>query len=83
MAGKFIAGFNQPGYLPDNDPEEFDTFEEARDYLADELDRAADDATEGGDLADALEESADEIREETGPFSYLAADGYAYWVTEE
>lgn len=40
----FTAGWNMPGYLPDSDTAGplFATLDEVREYLADELDRAAD-----------------------------------------
>lgn len=39
----FAAGWNRPGFLPDNleDVGRFDLFEEARGYLRDELDYAS------------------------------------------
>lgn len=38
----FTAGWNMPGYLPESDPTIFTNLDDARAYLADELDRAAD-----------------------------------------
>lgn len=35
---RYTAGFNMAGYLPEVDPVEVDTFEEARDYILSELD---------------------------------------------
>jgi hypothetical protein len=31
---RWIAGWNTPGYLPDNPPEEFDNEQDAREYMA-------------------------------------------------
>lgn len=42
----YAAGWNMPGYMPDNEPARFETWEEARDYIADELNRAADECSE-------------------------------------
>lgn len=41
MSG-YVAGYNMAGYLPDVDPEAFETEAEAREYLASELDRWTD-----------------------------------------
>lgn len=30
---RWIAGYNMPGYLPDNEPAEFGTFDEAKRYI--------------------------------------------------
>lgn len=35
----FTAGWNMPGYSPESEPSEFDTFAEARTYLVDEVTR--------------------------------------------
>lgn len=35
----WIAGWNIPGYLPDDEPQAFATFAEAHDYLIEELNR--------------------------------------------
>jgi len=37
----FTAGWNMPGCLPESDPTIFTNLDDARAYLADELDRAA------------------------------------------
>jgi len=34
---KFVAGWNMPGYLPDVEPMEFDTSEDAMEYIRDEI----------------------------------------------
>lgn len=33
----YLVGHNLPGYLPDNEPQQFDDIDEAHDYLCDEL----------------------------------------------
>lgn len=38
----WVAGWNMPGYMPDSEPARFETFEDARDYIADEMARWAD-----------------------------------------
>lgn len=34
---KFVAGWNMPGYLPDSEPAEFDSAEDALEYIKDEI----------------------------------------------
>lgn len=34
----WVAGFNMPGYMPDNEPAVFESFEDACNYIADEMD---------------------------------------------
>lgn len=44
----YVAIINTPGYLPENEPEEFETITEAWGYLAEERKRAEDDFEEDG-----------------------------------
>lgn len=82
----FTAGYNQPGYLPESDPEEFDTWDEAWRFILHHIKDAEDDAADSGDeeLAEDLAAFAEEvnlnIRGED--FADLGPDGYVYWVTE-
>ena len=85
---KYTAGFNQPGYLPDSDPYEFDDFGEAQDYIIDELENAADIASNADDPdaeaeCEAAKEEADQWRAEDGKHWNTYADGYAYWIMKE
>ena len=36
-----VAGWNMPGYMPDSEPSEFESFKIARSYLADEIKQRA------------------------------------------
>jgi len=57
----FIAGWNMPGYLPDSDPVEFETRDEAVSYLSDTIERFWDDeyqAAYDDDIHAELEEIA-------------------------
>ena len=40
--GTWVAGWNMPGYLPETEPESFDTWEDAHAYIVGELERAWD-----------------------------------------
>lgn len=81
---RFIAGFNMPGYLPESEPEECDTLEEAREALACELvDRA--DAAESE--AQAREYDRAVMRLRAGcipePGESFEIEGMSYWINVE
>jgi antirestriction protein len=42
MRKPFVAGWNMPGYMPDSEPCAFETWDDARDHLVDELSREID-----------------------------------------
>jgi hypothetical protein len=71
---KFYAGWNTPGCLPETPYEEFDTFEDAREYLVDALKRFEDDeATEDNEAgAEAFCHAAEDVN--------LWAPGDSGWV---
>lgn len=73
---KYVAGWNQPGCLPDTaDPlPEFDSFDEAADYILEEASRHAEDA----DLP-ALD--ADLARRDLAETGHFWLGGEIYWVT--
>lgn len=77
----YTAGWNQPGYLPEMDVEEFDDFDEAAEFLYDNLDLNLSNNVDETDAAirtnlAGLKHYIDQGR----AFSYLALDGYAYWI---
>lgn len=73
----WIAGFNVPGYMPESEPALFETFDEARDYVVDEIERAA----EENERSEELLQIADEFRTaKEDEYSQQAADGYVYWI---
>lgn len=80
---KYIAGWNMPGCLPEMEPAEFKTFEEAKQYVVDELEACLDACDDESD-PDLIDEWATEeasARLETGPFeTFPCPDGYVYWV---
>lgn len=82
---KFVAGFNLSSYLPEVEPELFDTEEEARDYIREELDNHI--------FGDTLDVNDEDIPEgyfeplgdwiEGEPFVYfrdLSGNLWSYWV---
>lgn len=81
---QWVAGWNMPGYMPESEPAGFATWEEARDHLAAEMERAADEAHL---VADAPQERKCDIALATlrndaptgEPFT-ITVSGYAWWI---
>lgn len=77
----WVAGFNMPGYMPDNEPASFETWEEARDYIVQELDRACDETdsvSDGEDYAKAARHF-EALTEETD--QGWTVGQYHWWIT--
>lgn len=74
--------YNVPGCLPDMEPEEYDTFEEAKQACIEALLSAADFA-ECEQLAEELTSVAEDANLESGEFWLTAPDGYNYSVPEK
>lgn len=49
-AGHYVAGWNMPGYMPDNEPISLDDAEAAREYLAEEIETQADEVDDDDDM---------------------------------
>lgn len=82
---RYVAGWNMPGCLPEMEPARFETFEEARDYILDELDDCLDacDDESNPDLEGEWQTERDATAIETGPFNTMPCpDGYVYWVMD-
>jgi len=78
---RYVAGTNMPGYLPDSEPVEFETFAEAKAYIVAEILRNAEYA-ETDEQAAKLEAFAKEVEEQTSEFAGICLDR-AYWVSRE
>jgi hypothetical protein len=82
----YTAMWNSPGCLPDSDtpPPVFKSYEEAAEYLADELATIGNDYEEGDREGDAFDRMAEECREssEDDVFAMDGPDGYRYAVEE-
>lgn len=65
---QYVAGWNLAGYLPETEPETFDTLEDARAYLVDEVERWLDQdyAWDGRPYAHDPEASGESIIDATG-----------------
>lgn len=81
----FTAGYNQPGYLPEHEVEEFEDFDEAHRFILHHIKDAENEAGDSGDeeLAEDLAAFAEDVNLMREPFSALGPDGYAYWVAED
>jgi hypothetical protein len=77
---KYVAGWNMPGYMPEMEVAEFDSFEDAKGFIQDELEVAADSSDEPEEY-DAYQEGSHDLITETGQFTTSEMpDGYVYWV---
>jgi hypothetical protein len=91
----FTAGWAMPGCLPESDPTLFTSLDDAREYIASELDRAAEQAGSIGEDdtdwdAASLAGSAEIVRNDRdgdvtwqamrGEWSSHEPDGYVYFI---
>lgn len=79
----WIAGYNNPGYLPDIDPATFDTFDEARDYLTWTLDQFVDDWDVGETDGDEYNRAIHFFSAAKPSSISLTAGRYAFWIEEQ
>lgn len=92
-AGHYVAGWNMPGYMPDSEPCALDTCDEARDYIADEMEQDADemeqnrdDEGQNADQVRDLRELAQTLRDAIGnPDQEFGATvgTFHYWIAHE
>lgn len=78
---RYVAGTNIPGYMPDSEPAEFETFEEARSYIIDMI-LMDSECAETDEQAEELEAFAKEVEERTSEFAGICLDR-VYWVHRE
>jgi hypothetical protein len=76
----YSAGTNTPGYMPDSDPAVFVDFDDAKQYIIDEIKRDEDDA-EDESLAEELASAAEDVNLEKKDFS-ITVGNRAYWVSK-
>lgn len=86
----YLAGWNMPGYMPDNAPAGFETADDARSYIADEMRRYADENEETPDDTSPHDwpreaamhgEAADECEAGSGEYG-CTVGGTHYFVTK-
>ena len=77
---KYIAGYNMSGYMPDTEPTEFDSFDEAKRAVIADL-KYFEDTTDNERHAEDFCAAAEDANLESRPFSYIVR-GWAFWVQE-
>ena len=81
---KYAAGWNMPGYMPDSEPAKFDSADEAREYIAETLERLMDDeSTISDEEAPNLQGIIETIRAESGELQTGNLYGHFYWVVKQ
>jgi len=95
MSTNVVAGWNMPGYMPDSEPADFDSFAAATGYIVEELNNvieslytsgALDASASEADREAALEEEAELKRaieyaqKQTGEFGFTTGK-YHYFVS--
>lgn len=81
LTPRYVAGWNMPGYMPDNEPAEFDNKEDAKEYIIETLKRFEDEAQEGGE-AETYCHGAEDINLAGDTFSQQIGN-YVFWVTQD
>ncbi len=83
---EYIARWNLPGCLPEADPARFDSFEDAHEYLIEQVERCRDETeedTEKGRRWDAFLENVQAIEGPGDVVTSPAPDGYLYVIASE
>ena len=75
----FVALWNLPGCLPEMAPMEFETFDEAKRAIIDEL-KSREDQADDEEEAEDFCHLAEDVNLESSPFAVYGPDGYAYEV---
>lgn len=77
----YVAGTNMAGYMPDNEPVECETFDEAKRYIIEVL-KHEEECQETEEESEALCHFAEEVNLQSGEFSACCL-GKFYWVHYE
>lgn len=79
----FSAGFNMCGYMPDSEPLTFSDFDDAREYILDELTESEEKSEENGNdkTAQDYRDAWQWVNNQTAPFT-VTVNGLAFWVAE-
>lgn len=79
----FTAGWNMPGYMPDNDPVGFETWQDAAEYIAGEIRRALEEFEPTEEDAESYEDAACRAENSDDAQGYGETVGsYHYWITQ-
>jgi hypothetical protein len=76
---RWVAGCNMPGYMPDSDPAEFESAEEAKNYIISMV-KFEEDSAETEEQAEELAAFAEDVNLQSGEFSAQHGN-WVYWVT--
>ena len=76
---RYVAGWNMQGYMPDSEPSEFETFDEAKRYVIRGI-KLDEDEAETEEVAEELSAFAEDVNLESGEFSGRVGNR-VYWVT--
>lgn len=81
---RYVAGWNMPGYMPDSEPAEFDDCDDAREYIASELESMIDADDAENVTVDKLifESHITDLRNFKGEFGRTIGK-YHYFVTQD
>lgn len=83
--GQWVAGYNMAGYMPDNEPAVFESFDDAKSYILTTLENYIDDEAEGNPESTripAWREMYETIKAtEEGDFSFVDG-GMCFFVTQ-
>ena len=77
----YNAIINQPGYLPEQEPAQFELKEDAREYLRKEMEQSFIDASEGAANVEALERELNAASEQLSRHDCAQFLGYVYDIT--
>jgi len=78
---QWAAGYNQPGYMPDNEAGILDSFDNAKDSIIETIDGFIE-GEENEEKIAQFEEAKDWIDQQTGEFSFTV-NNWAFWVSKE
>lgn len=74
----YVAGTNMPGFMPDNEPAEFATFDEAKRYIIGII-KNDEEQVDTEDAAEELCHFAEDVNLQSGEFS-ARCQRTVYWV---
>jgi len=82
---QWVAGYNMPGYMPDNEPAVFESFDDAKSYILETLENYIDDVAEGNPESTRIldwREMYENIKTaEEGDFSFVGG-GMCFFATQ-
>lgn len=74
---RFVAGWNNPGYMPDSEPEEFATFDDALEHIRGEVLYHVNTESDKSQSMDAFDTQLGDLKD---VFELTGPNGVVYWV---